>query len=1770
MTIEGDPAFTDAELAQAELTGVDLDAPLDVKVAWEAGYQRRVGAGAAGDPVLFAGDAAVNAVGDRAATPGQHNWVPTGPRNVGGRVRALAIHPVTPATMFAGGASGGVHRSTDGGETWVPLWHEQASLAIGAIAISRANPQLVWVATGEIRTGGGEVIRGDGIWRSTDGGNTWSNPATPHVPGAHPNLGFHFDAVAADPTNDQFCWAVGPAGVFRTRDQGVNWHLFPNTAGAYFSDAVFSQDGNHLYLVKVGHLQDPGGVVVRIDRPRDPDAAIDGQFNEPFPTFPPDPPNLPGNFWHIPLPRAVGRGKLAIGVSNQAIGYVRFVATRPGAAPTDVHLALLRCDNLRRPTAHDEPWVQLPDHPNWPGERQGTYDLSIGVSPQNVAHVATGMFDLYVTTNGTDAAPTWTHAMAGQLYHVDRAHHEDHHAAVFDPVANPPPLWVGNDGGISVSHDWHKNPVDPHTGTLPTPPNVITWRKRSFGINAAQMYDIGQSPLVPTLYGCGFQDNGVHVTGGGHSWKLVIAADGGFVAFDPDDPYDFFTTFQGGIVHVEFPGRLEGRLPAPGIAFRLGLWARIIDQGFLPFDGALFVAPTAYHPRDNGRVLHARTGRLYGMHKDRSGEEWSVEPVGRGVELILEPAAGANAATLNVVIPPAGVSDAAPKLGLEPQGAAGNPARIMCMRPGPYALAAGDQLHLLVDGAPRTITFVAGQAIATLATATVPEVCAEINRQLDAAPPLARLRARPLIWPRPFFVEIVTDAVSTAGAAASITVAGNGLGPFLLPPGTYTGAVGHPAVVRLRLQPGNRFVDVSGVAAPNEIVVTVGGRAAKTMAFAAPPFATLTSLRAGELAHQLRTALAGEPVQVRTVNVLRGIRLSPLPGETMRFDREAAGSLGLPAGPTTDAVTLTQESFFLDAFGTDPPQRLRIRDRNHQRTIQFNAALGLNDLTQVTPVELLRVLKSTIDGNLNIRVEAFFIYGVGSVTEIEFSPSRPNRVWIGSFDGALYRSEDSGASWAQVPTSHAMTDQDRRVGAVAFHPEQPDTVYVGLQGEQKDLGNSVLGTGANDSGFLFRTTDGGTIWTHVGASIGDTLGNVHGINALATDPAEPDALYAATDIGVFRSPDRGDTWVAFNQGLPNVRVTDMVLEPTRRMLRAGGWGRSVYERHVGTQAVSDVHLYVRASDLDDGFVRPAPLGPDVFSFQPEAEPTTQSPDIKLNRVRPPQVGADELIDGVEFDEEIEHEPPVPGPTRLFVQVHNRGASVATGVRVIALWADATDGPPPLPRTFWDDLRAGQLAEDVGAWDRIHDGEIGGGPSDDRITAADPRVVSFPVDFTAAAAARRVGILVLVSSAADPHAAGEAEVDVAKLLDRDRRVAYRETDVVPAGDDARLFLIGHTGLTSTDFSIAGPAAPSALATLGLTAAVSVPSAMGGSGPFDLTVPPPAAQTVVLSLDPQDVTITFTQPDIPNLAQSFALHVGTFLNQKFFEEDVLARADLTGNFNLVATAVRINGANGAQVEVTGGSAAPLIGLAVGGGPQASITGNAQGPTGYNLAAGGPHTLTVRVTRNISLRFDPARFATPAAATAADVRRFVNAELRPLNVPIRAVVPRVDLRVRASTSDADGRRTTTGGAHLADLLVAPRTAAAGRPGLFRLFPALADDKLAAGTNFLYLRSSNTGIAPQIDARHRLFTVDTTQDPLAFGLVDTQAATVPAGGAAITEFQTPLPAGAGSVRLILAVVDHQADRPLEPPANARTLDDLDAFCRRHPNAAYRTFRVS
>ena len=99
------------------------------------------------------------------------------PRNIGpggmsGRVTAIDVVTIEPDIMYVGTASGGLWKSTSGGIKWVPIFDNESTSSIGAVAVHQANPSVVWVGTGEGNPRN-SLNGGSGVYRSLDAGRSW-------------------------------------------------------------------------------------------------------------------------------------------------------------------------------------------------------------------------------------------------------------------------------------------------------------------------------------------------------------------------------------------------------------------------------------------------------------------------------------------------------------------------------------------------------------------------------------------------------------------------------------------------------------------------------------------------------------------------------------------------------------------------------------------------------------------------------------------------------------------------------------------------------------------------------------------------------------------------------------------------------------------------------------------------------------------------------------------------------------------------------------------------------------------------------------------------------------------------------------------------------------------------------------------------------------------------------------------------------------------------------------------------------------------------------------------------------------------------------------------------------------------------------------------------------------------------------------------------------------------------------------------------------------
>jgi photosystem II stability/assembly factor-like uncharacterized protein len=152
-------------------------------------------------------------------------WVERGPGNFGGRTRGLIIDPDDQSknTWFVGSVSGGVWKTTNAGASWANKTPLLPNLAAVTLAMAASNHNTIYAGTGEGFTNL-DAVRGDGIWKSTDRGETWTQLSS-----TRSNSDFSYvNRVIVDPSNQNVVLAGTNAGIFRSTDGGTTWtNVYP-------------------------------------------------------------------------------------------------------------------------------------------------------------------------------------------------------------------------------------------------------------------------------------------------------------------------------------------------------------------------------------------------------------------------------------------------------------------------------------------------------------------------------------------------------------------------------------------------------------------------------------------------------------------------------------------------------------------------------------------------------------------------------------------------------------------------------------------------------------------------------------------------------------------------------------------------------------------------------------------------------------------------------------------------------------------------------------------------------------------------------------------------------------------------------------------------------------------------------------------------------------------------------------------------------------------------------------------------------------------------------------------------------------------------------------------------------------------------------------------------------------------------------------------------------------------------------------------------------
>lgn len=331
----------------------------------------------------------------------------------GGRVTAVTGVPSQPRTFYMGVASGGVFRTTDGGQSWQPITDGQVPLgSVGDIAVSLSDPNVIYVGTGSdgVRS---NVSTGRGVYRSADGGKTWS------FAGLY-NAG-QIGAVRIHPTDPNTVWVAANGdifkpnrdrGIFKTTDGGKTWRKV-----LYVSDSTGAMDVE----LKPG---DPSTVYAWMSRiERKPWTIISGSREGGFYRS-----TDGGEKWtrvRTGLPQElIGKGNLAVTAANPQRIYA-LVEAKPGGG-------LYRSDDGGTSWALVNAQGALVQRP--------FYYTTIGADPTNADVVYAGAEGFFKSTDG------------GKTMVSFRTPHGDNHDIWVSP--NDGKVMVqANDGGANVSFD---------------------------------------------------------------------------------------------------------------------------------------------------------------------------------------------------------------------------------------------------------------------------------------------------------------------------------------------------------------------------------------------------------------------------------------------------------------------------------------------------------------------------------------------------------------------------------------------------------------------------------------------------------------------------------------------------------------------------------------------------------------------------------------------------------------------------------------------------------------------------------------------------------------------------------------------------------------------------------------------------------------------------------------------------------------------------------------------------------------------------------------------------------------------------------------------------------------------------------------------------------------------------------------------------------------------------------------------------------------------
>ena len=513
-------------------------------------------------------------------------WRSLGPGNIGGRTRALVVHPQQPDTIWAGSVGGGIWRTDNRGRTWSPVDDFMANLAVTCIVMHPQNTAVLYAGTGE-GFDNADALRGAGVFM-TDDGTTWRQLASTRRPELQ-----SINRIAISPDGTTLL-AATPTGIWR------------------------SDDADHLRWDRV--LDEPVADL-KCD-PNDDARAVAGGHRTGVAWFTTD----GGRTWSAARHGADdwgGRIEVAYAAADPSIVYAsvdvdggQIWRSRDGGRTYD-----------RRATAREDgvPIAYLGD--------QGWYDNVIWAGdPDDAELVIVGGIDLWRSVDGGDTLVDISR------WYITGSAHADHHGIVADAGfgAGNRRVYFLNDGGIFCTDD-----VDSVGGDAD---RVQGWTELVNTYEVTQFYGGACNATTGVIVG-GTQDNGTVLfdpndPNPSENWRTIFGGDGGWCAADPDDDRYFYGEYvylnlhrndSGGAAESEF---ISGNYWDS--ALRRWRWKPApytIEDARA--QNALFIAPFVLDPNDSNRILAGgaslwRTNDAKTPNTNATGPRWERIKTGGG------------------------------------------------------------------------------------------------------------------------------------------------------------------------------------------------------------------------------------------------------------------------------------------------------------------------------------------------------------------------------------------------------------------------------------------------------------------------------------------------------------------------------------------------------------------------------------------------------------------------------------------------------------------------------------------------------------------------------------------------------------------------------------------------------------------------------------------------------------------------------------------------------------------------------------------------------------------------------------------------------------------------------------------------------------------------------------------------------------------------------------------------------------------------------------